>query len=194
MATAPFQLLMDIAPIASAVRVSSTVTVTTTQAHSLTTGAYVEIGNTTGAAGTTMTGVYQVTVTSGTAFTYTAAGSAGTAVVGSAFAAVDLLNPPINLAAGTARQTAMIVPPESLQMSANGDGSGAQMSFSVLQESTPAAGPWYNTVPDNTRLRLVQKDTGSTPAAADIRFLGVISAIASQLTGSGQGTLADDAR
>jgi hypothetical protein len=85
----------------------------------------------------------------------------------------------------------MIVPPESLQMSANGDGSGAQMSFSVLQESTPAAGPWYNTVPDNTRLRLVQKDTGSTPAAADIRFLGVISAIASQLTGSGQGTLAD---
>ena len=191
MATAPFQLLMDIADIASAVRVSSTVTVTTTAAHNLTTGAYVQIGNTTGAAGTSMVGVYQITATSGTAFTYTAAGSAGTATVGSAFAAVDLLNPPINLAAGTARQQAMIVPLDGLNLSANGDGSGSQMTFTVLQETTPAGGPWYLSVPDNTRVRLVQKDTGSTPAAADIRFLGVISNISSQMTGSGQGTFSE---
>lgn len=188
MATAPFQLLMDIADIASAVRVSSTVTITTTAAHNLTTGAYVQIGNTTGAAGTSMVGVYSITATSGTTFTYTAAGSAGTATVGSAFAAVDLLNPPINLAAGTARQQAMVVPLEGLNLSANGDGSGSQMTFTVLQETTPAGGPWYLTVPDNTRVRLVQKDTGSTPAAADVRFLGVIAGISSQLTGSGQGT------
>ena len=188
MATAPYQLLMDIADIASAVRVGSTVTVTTAQAHNVTDGAYVQIGNTTGAAGTSMVGVYQVTRTSGTAFTYTAAGSAGTATVGSAYAAIDLLNPPINLAAGTARQEAMVVPLEGLNLSANGDGSGSQMTFNVLQETTPAGGPWYLSVPDNTRVRLVQKDTGSTPAAADIRFLGVIANISSQLTGSGQGT------
>ena len=76
MSASPFQLLMDLPPIASAIRSGSTVTVTTTQAHNVTTGAYVEIANTDGAAGSTMTGVYQVTRTSGTAFTYTAAGSA----------------------------------------------------------------------------------------------------------------------
>jgi len=187
MATAPYQLLMDIAPIASAVRVSSTVTITTTQAHNVTDGAYVQIGDTTGAAGTSMVGLYQVTRTSGTSFTYTAAGSAGTATVGSAFAAVDLLNPPINLTAGTARQNAMVVPLEGLNLSANGDGSGSQMSFTVIQETTPAAGPWFTTVPDNTRVRLCQKATGSTPAVADTRFLGVIASISVKLTGSGQG-------
>ena len=189
MATAPYQLLMDIAPIASAVRVSSTVTVTTTQAHNVTTGAYVEIGDTTGAAGTSMVGVYQVTATSGTTFTYTAAGSAGTATIGSAFAAVDILNPPINLTAGTARQNALVVPLDTLTMSANGDGSGSTMSFVVMQENTPAAGPWFSTVPDNTRFRLVQKDTGSTSVVADRRFLGVLTSLDVQLTGSGQGTL-----
>ena len=189
MATAPYQLLMDVAPIASAVRASSTVTVTTTQAHNLTTGAYVELGGATGAAGTSMVGVYQVTVTSGTVFTYTAAGSAGSATVGSAFVAVDLLNPPINLTAGTARQQALVVPLDSLTMSANGDGSSSQMSLTIMQETTPAAGPWFSTVPDNTRFRLVQKDTGSTPAAADVRFLGILTGFDVQLTGSGQGTL-----
>jgi hypothetical protein len=188
-ATAPFQLLMDIAPIASAVRVSSTVTVTTTAAHNLTTGAYVQVGNITGAAGTSMAGMFPITVTSGSAFTYTAAGSAGTATVGSAFVAVDLLNPPINLAAGTARQQAMVAIPESLQMSANGDGSGSQMSLEVMQETTPAAGPWFNSIPDNTRIRLVEKDTGTVPTAADVRFIGVVAALTSRLTGSGQGTM-----
>jgi len=44
-------------------------------------------------------------------------------------------------------------------------------------------------VPDNTRVRLVQKDTGTIAAVADRRFLGVIANIGVQLTGSGQGTL-----
>jgi hypothetical protein len=188
MATAPFQLLMDLPPIASATRASSTVTVTTTQAHNLTTGAYVEIGNTSGAAGSTMVGVYQVTVTSGTAFTYTAAGSAGTATIGSAFASVDLLNPAENLAAGTARQNAMIADPSSLQLSANGDGSSSTMSLVITQETTPAAGPWFSTVPDNTRFRLVQKDTGSASVLTDRRFVGVLTSLSVDLNGSGQGT------
>jgi hypothetical protein len=82
-----------------------------------------------------------------------------------------------------------VVPLDSLTMSANGDGSGSQMSLMIMQESTPAAGPWFNTVPDNTRFRLVQKDTGSTPAAADVRFLGILTGFDVQLTGSGQGTM-----
>ena len=188
MATAPYQLWIDLAPIASAVRVSSTVTITTSTSHGLTTGAYVQVGNTTGTAGTSMVGVYSVTVTSGTVFTYTAAGSAGTATSGSAFIAYDLLNPPINYTAGTARQNAMIADITTLNLSSNGDGSGSTMSFDVLQEETPAVGPWFNLVPDNTRIRLCQKDTGSTPAAADVRFLGVLDSVNSQLNGSGQGT------
>ena len=189
MATAPYQLWMDLAPIASAIRVSSTVTITTTSSHGLTTGAEIEVGNTAGAAGTSMVGVYDVTVTSGTTFTYTAAGSAGTATIGSAFIAYDLLNPPINYASGSARENAMIADINTLNLSSNGDGSGSTMSFDILQETTPAVGPWFNLVPDNTRIRLCQKDTGSTPAAADVRFLGVLDSVNSQLNGSGQGTI-----
>ena len=190
MATAPYQLWIDLAPIASAVRVSSTVTITTSTSHGLTTGAYVQVGNTTGAAGTSMVGVYSVTVTSGTVFTYTAAGSAGTATSGSAFIAYDLLNPPINYTAGTARQNAMIADITTLNLSSNGDGSGSTMSFDILQEVTPAVGPWFNLVPDNTRIRLVDTDTGATPSstASDVFFLGVMDSVNSELNGSGQGT------
>ncbi len=191
MATAPYQLLMDIAPIASAVRVSSTVTITTSSPHGLTTGAYIQVGATTGVAGTSMVGMYEVTVTSGSAFTYTAAGSAGTATVGSAFASYDLLNPPINYAVGTARQNAMIADISTLNLSANGDGSGSTMSLVVLQETTPAGGPWFNLIPDNTRIRLIYKNTGTTPAtdSSDVYFLGVLDSVNSTLNGSGQGTI-----
>ena len=190
MATAPYQLWMDIAPIASAVRVSSTVTITTSSSHGLTTGAYIQLGDATGTAGTSMVGVYSVTVTSGTTFTYSAAGSAGTATTGSAWIAYDLLNPPINYADGTARQNAMVADINTLTMSANGDGSGSTMSLDILQETTPAVGPWFNLVPDNTRFRLVYKDTGTTPAtdASDVYFLGVLDSVTSELNGSGQGT------
>ncbi len=51
MATAPFQLWIDLPSVASAVRVSSTVTVTTTAAHGLTTGTYVQLEGFTGSAG-----------------------------------------------------------------------------------------------------------------------------------------------
>ena len=190
MATAPYQLWIDLAPIATAIRVSSTVTITTSSSHGLTTGAYVQVGNTTGAAGTSMVGVYSVTVTSGTVFTYTAAGSAGTATSGSAFIAYDLLNPPINYTAGTNRQNAMIADITTLNLSSNGDGSGSTMSFDILQEVTPAVGPWFNLVPDNTRIRLVDADTGATPSstASDVFFLGVLDSVNSELNGSGQGT------
>jgi len=189
-ATAPYQLWVDIAPISTAIRVSSTVTVTTASSHSVTTGAYIQMLGATGAAGTSLNGVYQVTATSGTTFTYTAAGSAGTATTSAAVLSYDLLNPPVNYATGTARQNAMIVPPGSIALSANGDGSGASMSVQVLQEATPAVGPWFKLVPDNARFRLVAKDTGTTPASdqSDVLHLASLGSVDAQLNGAGLGT------
>jgi hypothetical protein len=84
----------------------------------------------------------------------------------------------------------MVADINTLTMSANGDGSGSTMSLDILQETTPAVGPWFNLVPDNTRFRLVYKDTGTTPAsdASDVYFLGILDSVTSELNGSGQGT------
>ena len=193
MATAPYQLWMDVAPIESASRASSTVTVTTKTSHGLTTGAYVQLGGAVGTAGTSMTGVYQVSVTSGTTFTYSSAGSAGTGTIGSAWIAYDLFNPPINYASGAARQNAMIAEIGSLNLSSNGDGSGGETSIVVLQEATPAVGPWFKLIPDNTRFRLVKKDTGSAPASdeSDVMMRGFLNTTVSRMNGSGQGTITD---
>lgn len=190
MATAPYQLWVDIAPISTAIRVGSTVTVTTASSHGATTGAYIQMLGATGAAGTSLNGVYQVTVTSGTAFTYTAAGSAGTATTDAAVLSYDLLNPPANYSTGTNRQNAWVAPPGSLQMSANGDGSGASMSISVLQEVTPSVGPWFKLVPDNARFRLVAANTGATPSSTqvDVMHLASLGSLDAQLSGSGLGT------
>ena len=192
MATAPFQLWLDLAPIASAIRVSSTVTVTTSSAHGLVSESYVELSGATGTAGTSMNGAYQVTVTSGTTFTYTAAGSAGTAVTTAAVISADLLNPPINYAAAN-RQSAIYVIPESLAMSASGDGSGSTLQFSAAQDDTPTDGPWFTLIPDETRVRLVKANTGTTPAAdkSDLLFVSTVRNISAELNGSGQGTIAD---
>ena len=192
MATAPFQLWLDLAPVASAVRVSSTVTVTTSSPHSISTGAYIQIDGTFGTAGTSMTGVYSVTVTSGTTFTYTSAGSAGTADLSGAFISYDLMTPLLDYS-GTARETALYVPLDSLQMAASGDGAGVTFGFTINQDDTPAEGPWYLLVPDQTRVRLVQKETGQTPASdkSDVRFIGALSNVNAKMSGSGQGTTAD---
>ena len=189
MATAPFQLWMDMAPIASAIAVSGTVTVTTSSSHGITPGAYVQVDGLT-AAGTAFNTVAQVATTpSGTVFTYVLGSVSGTATVTAGCVSYDLLNPPINYTAGTARQNAMVAELGSLQLSANGDGSGSSMSLTILQEITPSVGPWFNLIPDNTRFRLCQKNTGSTPTSADVRFLGLLSSVDAQLNGSGQGTV-----
>ena len=82
MATAPYQLWLDCPPIASAVRVSSTVTVTTVSTHGLVVGSVIALEGVTGTAGTSMVGAWTVATTpSGTTFTVSSAGSAGTATV-----------------------------------------------------------------------------------------------------------------
>jgi hypothetical protein len=191
MSLAPYQLWIDLAPIASAIRVSSTVTVTTTSSHGLQTGAYVQLGSLTGQAGTTMNGVYQITRTSGTTFTYSQAGSAGTATSGSAFASLDLLAPLDNYAAGTARQYSANADISNTNLVANGDGSGATMNTVILQEVTPSEGPFLSLLPDQTRLRFAFTSTGGTPSASDTLFLGYLSSYSLRLNGSGQGNIAD---
>jgi hypothetical protein len=206
MATAPYQLWVDCPPIASAVRSGSTVTVTTVATHSLVVGSIIAIEGATGTAGTSMVGAWTVATTpSGTTFTISSAGSAGTAtvttVLGSGTAsetsytaalAQDLFAPLIDYS-GTARNSALYVPTESVQLAASGDGEGATMTFSVVQDDTPAVGPWWLLFPDEARVRLIQKNTGVSPATdgSDVLFLGTISGISARLTGSGQGSIAD---
>lgn len=191
MANAPFSLFVDLPQVASAVRVSSTVTVTTSSAHGLASGAYVQMEGATATAGTSMNTVAQITVTSGTAFTFSAAGSAGTATVGSACISQDVLNPLINYAGGTARQAALYVDPASMRMSAAGDGETSSMGLTVMQDDTPSDGPWFTLIPDQARIRLYKVATGSVPTDADLYFIGIVSGISARMNGSGQGTIAD---
>lgn len=138
-----------------------------------------------------MVGVYSVTATGTTTFTYTAAGTAGTATVGSAVASVDLMNPLTNYTAVAARQGALWVDLDTLSLTANGDGSGATMTATINQEVTPAGGPWFTLIPDQTRIRFAYKDTGSVPASTDILFLGYLNGLSSRLNESGLGTMTD---
>jgi len=194
MATAPFQLWLDGASVATAIRVSSTVTITTSSAHGIVTGSVVQLGGFSGTAGTTMNGVYTATVTSGTAFTVSSAGSAGTAVTAASLTSevfsFDLLNP-LNNYATADRGSALFVPLESIQMSASGDGEASQINFTVIQDDTPGSTPWYLTVPDNTRIRLVKADTGAVPTTGQGYFRGFIQNLGVRITGSGQGTITD---
>ena len=189
--TAPYQLLIDLAPVVSAIGATGTVTVTTDGSHGITPGAYVEVAGLT-AAGTAWNGVQLVSsVTSGSAFTFVSGTTSGTATVTSGALSYDLLNPRINYAAGTAQSHAWMTLPESLNLSSNGDGSGSSMSFAVYQDLTPPIGPWYTIIPDNSRVRLVEKNTGITPGTADVRFLGVVLGTKSRLNESGQGSETD---
>ena len=190
MPSAPFQLWVDLPQIQSATRAGSTVTVTTASPHGIATGAYVQVEGATAAAGTSMVGVYQVTATSGSAFTYTAAGSAGTATVGSAVASLDLFNPQSNYAPAD-RNAAIYATTEGITMSAAGDGQTAQMSIQVMQDDTQPDSPWFNLIPDQARVRLYKAETGVTPTDADLYFIGTVSAIRAGLNGSGQGTVAE---
>jgi hypothetical protein len=138
-----------------------------------------------------MIGVYSVTATSGSAFTYTASGSAGTATVTSAVASVDVMNPLTNYTLAANRQGALCVDLSTLSLTANGDGSGATMTATINQEVTPSGDPWFTLIPDQTRIRFAFADTGATPSATDILFLGYLNGLTSQLNDSGLGTITD---
>jgi hypothetical protein len=192
MATAPFQLWLDIAPIESAIRSSGTVTVTTASPHGITTGAYVQMAGATGTPGTSMNGVYEITKTSGSTFTYSSSGTAGTGLTGTAVISYDLTNPLINYS-GTAKDEALYVSTDAIRFSVSGDGSGASSTIQVFQDDTPSDGPWYKLIPDQSRIRLVRTNTGTTPAdnGSDVLFTSAIISLSAELLGSGQGTMTD---
>jgi len=148
--------------------------------------------NASGVAGTSMNGVYSVTVTSGSTFTYASSGTAGTGVTGSACISYDLANPKNNYP-DVSKQYALCVPTDSMQFSISGDGSGSSSSMQVLQDDTPSDGPWFKLIPDQARVRLIKADTGSAPAddGSDLFFTALISNISAQLNGSGLGTISD---
>jgi hypothetical protein len=100
------------------------------------------------------------------------------------------MNPLINYSS-TDRGSALYVPLESLQMSASGDGEAASIGFTVVQDDTPGSTPWFLTIPDQTRVRLVKANTGATPGVGQGYFRGFIQNITTRLTGSGQGTITD---
>lgn len=192
MAVAPFQLWMDGPTISSGVRTSSTVTITTASAHGLSSGAYVEVGGagTTGAA-LGMNGIYQVTVTGTATFTYTSAGTAGTGITGGTallgeYFSFDLMNPLVNYS-GAARDTALYIPLSSIAMSTTGDGEPATLDFTVMQDDSTAT-PWFQCVPDSTRVRLVRADTGSSYTTGKTMFRGFVTNFAIEPNGSGLGT------
>jgi len=190
MATAPFQLWVDIPSISAISRAGTTVTVNTSSANSLVTGQYVQIEGYT-STGTALNGVYQATVTNGTTFTYSTTTTGTLSVTGTALlpgvASQDLLNPLVNY--GTAsRQAALYVDLESMSMSSTGDGTSSSMSFQVHQDQTPAAGPWFNLIPDQARVRLSKTNTATAPADGDLYFIGTIALVSGEVTDSGQGT------
>ena len=191
--TAPFQLYVDLPAISSAVIASGTVTITTASFHSVATGSYVQVEGL-GGAGTAMNGVFQVTASSGTTLTYTSGTTSGTATgtaLATGAASQDVLNPLGNYSSA-ARPFAVYVELESLSMSASGDGNTSSMAFTLLQDVTPTTGPWHLSIPDQARIRLYKKNTGSTPTdSTDLYFIGTISSIAARMNESGQGTISD---
>jgi hypothetical protein len=92
-----------------------------------------------------------------------------------------------------ARQAALYVDLDSITMSASGDGSGVTFGVTINQDDTPSDGPWFNLIPDQTRIRLIKANTGATPALdkSDVYFTGSILSLDASINGSGQGTTTD---
>lgn len=190
--TAPFQLLLDCPAVSSIVTSGTVTTVNLASSHFIPVGGYVQIqGVGTAAPGTALNTVWQVaTVPNGTAFTVNSGAiSAGTASVGSAVVALDLLQPLGNYSTA-ARVALAYADPGSLTMSASGDGQPGQMGFVVYQDDTPTAGPWFTLVSDQPRVRLFKKETGSAPSASDLYFIGIVTGIDAEMNEAGQGTRA----
>jgi hypothetical protein len=139
-----------------------------------------------------MNGVYQITKTSGTSFTYASAGTAGTAAIAGAGIALDVMSP-LGVYSGSPRSYALYVDLGSITMSSSGDGSGTSFGFTINQDVTPSDGPWFNLIPDQTRFRLIKAETGASPEVdkSDVFFTGYLSDFSSEINDSGQGTISE---
>jgi hypothetical protein len=143
-----------------------------------------------------MVGVWVVTGVTATTFTYTSAGTAGSATVTSSgeyigVVSADLLAPLIDLTTAN-RRIVPYVDLEGLVLSASGDGQGSSFGFTVRQDLVGTSGPFMRLIPDDARVRFVKKDTGQTPAsdATDVLFIGVVSSVSLSLNDAGVGAVA----
>ena len=87
--------------------------------------------------------------------------------------------------AGGSATTAYVIP-ESISLSNDADGEGAQLSFEVIQEVTPGGGSWFSSLPDNAAVKFID----TTLAANTTLFAGFVGSVDVSLNGGGQGTIA----
>jgi len=75
---------------------------------------------------------------------------------------------------------------DTLDLQMSGDGGGGSMSFTICQPKTPAAGPWWRSgaVDDCARVRFFDSRYSATVPL----FLGFITSIDAEQTGSGLGS------
>lgn len=86
----------------------------------------------------------------------------------------------------TTSPTTPYVKLDSLDLQMSGDGGGGSMSFTICQTKTPAAGPWWRSgaVDDCARVRFFDSRYSATVPL----FLGYITSIDAEQTGSGLGS------
>lgn len=187
MADAPFSLYVDLPAIASITAASGTATVTTSSAHGLIVGDYIQIEGVTTT--TAWNSVYQISAVASATEAKFVSATTGSATITSAIASRNMLNPLANYASAY-RSNAVIVPISSVTMGKSGDGGGGSFGFVAIQDATPASGPWFANLPDNARVRLVKAATSSVPSSteSDVQFKGLVSSIDCRLNGGGVGT------
>lgn len=189
MPSAPFSLYIDLPKLSTLTVSAGTATLTTASAHGLVVGDYIQLEGV--ATTTAWNKVWQVSgAPNGTQVTFAAGTVTGTAELTDAVGARDLFNPLSNYGESY-RSNAPIVPLGSVTMSKAGDGGGASFGFTVLQDVTPATGPWWTNIPDNARVRLIKCASGTTPAAneSDVQFKGIVGNVSAGLNGGGQGSI-----
>jgi hypothetical protein len=194
MAVAPAQLWIDLVDPTTIVGASpgaGTATVTISAAHGLVPGDYVQINGVTSKTG--FNGVFQIQTTpASTTFTILTSqtGTTTSSDISNAVVSRDLYNPLGNYSP-TYKTSALVIPLSSVSLSKSGDGSGGSFGFVVIQDASPTT-PWFVPIPDNSRVRLVDKSTGGTPASteSDVLFKGIIASVQSGLNGSGLGSIA----
>lgn len=136
--------------ISAASRAASTVTITTSAAHDLEVLYWVTVAGLTGAPGTSMNGTFQVLSKTSTQFTYTAAGTAGSATVTGA--TVKTAPAQGNILLTTSTNGQVIVTPGGMDVTGN-----AQFSNDIVGLANVTASRFY---PGNQTTRYIE-DNGT---------------------------------
>jgi hypothetical protein len=90
----------------------------------------------------------------------------------------------LDIAGAAGNPTYPYVEPANLKLTQDASGSGASMSFTVTQPSTPSGVPWTATMDDNAVVRFFDDDVSAT----DPLFRGFVQSVAINLLPNGLGT------